>query len=458
MKKCWAKQKTILLLMTALFATSGMAEETRTMEDVKMDWWREARFGMFIHWGLYSVAGGQWKDKRCDIIASWIANEFRIPTDEYESLMSGFTADRYDPASWAALAKKAGMKYAVMTAKHHEGFSLFDSKLTDYTVMNTPAGRDVTQEYLDAFRDAGLRAGLYFSIIDWHHPGYPVKGDPHHPMRDDPASQSRDVDMAGYLGFMHGQVRELLTDYGPVDVMWWDFSYDEMSGEAWRAKELEAMCRELQPQIIMNNRLHADVADNPHGDFATPEQQIPDAARGGRDWETCMTINNTWGYKPHDLAFKSSLELIRNLVDIVSKGGNYLLNVGPRADGTIPQPQIERLEAIGNWMDVNSDSIYGTTASPFDAPLPWGRVTTKASTENASQLYLHVFDWPVSRTILLPPIEGRIRRVILLDGGDVLTFRTGEKGTTIALPLQPRHEAATVLSVDLDGPALAAAL
>lgn len=419
--------------------------------DTRMDWWREARFGMFIHWGLYSVAGGEWQGTRGNMIASWLQNELFIPPDQYSAaLLPGFTATDYDPDAWAALANRAGMKYAVLTAKHHEGFSLFDSAHSEYDVMATPANRDVMGEYLDAFRNAGLKAGLYFSVIDWYHPEYPVDG--MHPLRNNPAAVAEPRDTAAYVDFMHDQVEEIVTNYGPIDIMWWDFSYGNMQGETWRADDLIDMVFQHQPQIVMNNRLFADIL-NSTGDFATPEQFIPPNGLPGLDWETCMTINDTWGYKPHDLNFKSSTELIRNLVDIVSKGGNYLLNVGPRPDGSIPQPLIERLEDIGDWMDVNSESIYGTIASPFASALPWGRVTRKDDGGETVTLYLHVFDWPQSQEIEVPSTGGPVFSVRTLAGDEPLDYTATSGGTTIVLPDQPAHPAATVLVMEVGRPA-----
>jgi alpha-L-fucosidase len=415
----------------------------------RMDWWHEARFGMFIHWGLYSVAGGEWEGKRGELIASWLQHEMKIPPDEYAKLTAGFTAEKFKPEEWAALAKKAGMKYAVFTSKHHEGFSLFDSKLSDFDVMNTPAKRDVTKEYLDAFRKEGIRAGLYFSIIDWHHPEFPVAGDHLHPMRDDAAYKAQPRDLAKYVDFMHGQVKELVTGYGPLDVMWWDFGYGWLQGDSIRAKELEAMVREHQPGIVMNNRLYEN-PDNPHGDFATPEQHIPPNGMPGLDWETCMTINDTWGYKPHDLHFKSSTVLIRNLVDIVSKGGNYLLNVGPRPDGTIPEALVERLEDIGKWMDVNGDAIHGTNASPYATPVPWGRITRK-EVGPVTRLYLHIFDWPESREIVVPALGNRILSCKRMAGGGAVDFKPEDDGIHLRLSRGPDHEAATVLVMEIEG-------
>jgi alpha-L-fucosidase len=451
----WSMWVLAATLVAPLPTRAETPVETPAENAARMAWWREARFGMFIHWGLYSVAGGQWEQQRCQTIASWIGHELRIPPDQYQTLRSGFTAERYDPKQWAALAKRAGMKYAVMTAKHHEGFCLFDSQFTDFDAMTTPARRDVARQFVDAFREAGLKVGFYHSMIDWHDANYPVKGDSLHPMRGNPVYEQQPRELAKYIDYLHNQSRELLTNYGPIDVMWWDFSYERMHGETWRARELMEMCRKLQPHIVMNNRLYLDAhhmeKNSGHGDFATPEQFIPpNGLPPGVDWETCMTINDTWGYKPHDLNFKTSIQLIRNLVDIASKGGNYLLNVGPRADGTIPQPLVERLEAIGDWMRVNGESIYGTTASPIARQLAWGRVTTGAATPEGGKLYLHVFDWPASREILVP-LENRVRGVALLDGGETLVHRTSDKGTTVDLPRQPRHEAATVLVMEIEG-------
>ncbi|MCG8510087.1 MAG: alpha-L-fucosidase, partial [Rhodospirillales bacterium] len=221
-----------------------------TMDDSRMNWWREARFGMFIHWGLYSVAGGEWEQTRGQMIASWLQHELRVPPDQYEKLRPGFIATHYDPAAWAALAKRAGMRYAVMTTKHHEGFCLFDSKHTEFDVMTTPANRDLINPYVEAFRNEGLKVGFYFSVIDWHHPHYPIKGDSLHPCRDDPGYLQQDRDLSRYVDYLHQQTRELMTNYGKIDIMWWDFSYGKMSGETWRSKELVAMCQELQPHII----------------------------------------------------------------------------------------------------------------------------------------------------------------------------------------------------------------
>jgi alpha-L-fucosidase len=457
------------LLLVALItapATTALAEEreapiavppvaeTAAEFDERMAWWRDARFGMFIHWGLYSVAGGEWDDQQGKLIASWMMHELHVPPDQYSAkLRPGFTADKFDPTAWAKLAKRAGMKYAVLTAKHHEGFCLFDSKLTDFDVTATPAKRDLVRPYLDAFRAEGLKAGLYFSVIDWHHPDYPVEGDDLHPMRFDTEYKNQQRDLDKYVDYMHGQVRELATNYGPIDIMWWDFSYGRMSGETWRANELIAMTRSLQPSIIMNNRLYADAYTNRQGDFTTPEQFIPSGGLD-RDWETCMTINDTWGFKPHDLNFKSSTQLIRMLTETASKGGNFLLNVGPRPDGSIPEELIERLEDMGKWMDVNGEAIYGTTASPFSRQPAWGRCTTGKTNGSLTPIYLHVHDWPTNGKLVLWPLENEVVTAYLLadkQRNSLPVSATEEAITISGLPDKPLHDAATVLVLEVKG-------
>lgn len=383
----------------------------------RLEWFSDARFGMFIHWGLYSIpARGE-----------WIRSYERITNEDYQKYFEEFNPTRFNPAEWAQIAKNAGQKYAVLTAKHHEGFCVFDSKLTDYKATNTPAKRDLFREYVEAFRAAGLKVGLYYSLLDWHHPDYPVKGDKHHPQRDLPEDspiKSEPRKFSRYVDYLHGQVRELLTNYGRIDVLWFDFSYDQLAGEAWRAKELVAMIRSLQPHIILNNRLLAG-HENPDkrnalGDLHTPEQIIP--AQGvkhadGSDalWEACVTMNNNWGYHKDDSHYKTPAQLLHMLVECVSKGGNLLLNVGPTAKGQIPPDSIAHLSMLGRWLDLNGESIYHCTRAPLAKP-DWGRYTLSA---DGKTLYAHIFEKPIG-PVALAGLAGKVSSARTLhDGAEI---------------------------------------
>lgn len=353
-------------------------------------WFQEARFGLFLHWGLYSIpAKGE-----------WYASFDRVSPEEYGKYFDLFDPVDFYPAVWARDAKRAGMKYAVLTAKHHEGFCLFDSAYTDYKATNTPAGRDLVREFLDAFRAEGLKVGLYYSLVDWHHPDYPAYEDPYHPMRGNPAYKDKNCDFDRYLDYMHHQVRELCSNYGKLDLLWFDFSYEGHTGADWRGAELVDMVRTLQPGILLNSRLEASggelgslLTDNPSpwaGDFVTPEQVIPPMAQrtpSGQPvcWEVCQTMNGSFGYREQDKAYKPSQVLLRQLVECVSKGGNYLLNVGPDARGNFP-PQARRiLSEIGEWMALNHESIYGCGQSGRAVNAFGCRTTGKGS-----KVYLHV--------------------------------------------------------------------
>ena len=344
----------------------------RAKYDERMKWFRHDRFGMFIHWGLYAIpARGE-----------WVRSTEEIPEEEYIPFFNEFNPVDFDAKEWARLAKKAGMKYAVLTAKHHDGFCLFDSKLTDWKSTNTPFGRDIVREFLDAFRAEGIRVGLYYSLLDWHHPDYPAYGDRQHPMRNNPAYKDKPYNFDNYLDYMHGQIRELCTNYGKLDMMWFDFSYDNLTGEAWRGSELVRMVRSLQPDIILDNRL--EVSGSGFGSIATDE---PLEYSGDYVcWEACITMNDNWGYCAKDKNFKPAEMIIKKLVECVSKNGNMLLNVGPDAKGNIPDESVEILEKIGAWMKKNSESIYG--CGGCDLPKPEnGRIT-----RNGKTLYYHIME------------------------------------------------------------------
>lgn len=375
-------------------------------------WFREARFGMFIHWGLYAIpARGE-----------WVRSTEKLSVEDYEPFFKEFNPVNYNPREWAKAAKKAGMKYAVLTTKHHDGFCLFDSKLTDYKATNTPAGRDLIKEYVEAFRAEGLAVGFYYSLLDWHHPDYPHYNDTIHPMRGNETFKDTPHDFTKYVDYLHGQVRELLTNYGKIDIMWFDFSYGQMSGEAWRATELMQMVRSLQPHIVIDNRLGGNIkSPEPEvyaGDFASPEQMIPPKGMANEEgnpipWESCITLNNNWGYAAMDKAYKSPKLVIRTLVECVSKGGNLILNVGPNAKGEIPKESLEILEEVEEWMRQNGDSIYSAGAAELDKP-EWGRYTQKGKT-----LYAHVYDGSVG-PLNLRGLNGKIKSARLLADGSEL--------------------------------------
>jgi alpha-L-fucosidase len=427
MTKTFALRTSFYLFVTLVFATLGFAQnkvnsvdpyanETKAERDARMEWFREARFGMFIHWGVYAVPAGTYNGKQIPGIGEWIMNKGKIPMAEYQAYASQFNPVKYDPDAWVRLARDAGMKYIVITSKHHDGFALFDSKVSKWDVVDaTPYGKDLIAPLAKACKKYGLKLGLYYSQAqDWNQGGSAAGG------KWDPAQEH---DMDDYIrDIAVPQVKEILSNYGPISVLWWDTPRD-MNNQ--RAEQLLPLLT-MQPGIIHNNRLGGDYK----GDISTPEQHIPGTGLEG-DWESCMTMNRTWGFKSYDHDWKSSETLIRNLVDIASKGGNYLLNVGPTAEGLIPGPSIERLKAMGAWMKVNSESIYGTKASPCSRPA-FGRITQKEMGGNAT-LYLHVFDWPADGNLFVP-VKNKIKSCYLLaDKNRSLKVVNDEEGVTVLL-------------------------
>jgi len=447
----------LLILSLALPATAVPSQETEAQREARMKWWTDARFGMFIHWGLYALPARH----------EWVKQHEAIPEEDYQKYFSHFNPDLYNPKEWARLAKAAGMKYFVITTKHHEGFCLWDSEYTDYKVTKTPYGKDLIKPVVEAFRAEGLRVGFYHSLIDWHHPEYPV--DKFHPMFNNlefrKTAANRNV--RKYAEYLHNQVRELLTEYGPVDCLFMDFSFPGENGKGrndWQSEKLLRMIRELQPQIIVDDRL--DLLDVPGGwDYRTPEQFMPRewlTVDGKRvPWETCQTFSGSWGYHRDETTWKSVRQLVVMLIEVVSKGGNLLLNVGPTARGTFDSRAMERLESIGAWMAGHSRSIYGCTQAPDGFKTPQNCLLTYNPT--AKRIYVHVLEWPMG-ALYLDGFAGRVAYAQLLNDASEVQFidqsrageigffteeRKGEKGDAIILRLPVQPPAVTVPVVEL---------
>jgi alpha-L-fucosidase len=438
------------LLALAAFAQDVAIErpnasaETAEQRDARLRWFREARFGMFIHWGVYAVPAGEFKGQRIPHIGEWIMKNAKIPIAEYKAFAPQFTAAKYDPKAWAALAREAGMKYVVITSKHHDGFALYDSAVSDWnSAKASGARRDLLQPLAEATRAEGLKFGLYYSQAqDWVHPGGSINGLKERDPGWDEAHRGSFDDYLRTIALP--QVREILGRYQP-DILWWDTPV-WMNTE--RAKPLADAVASLAPKIITNNRLGGSYP----GDTKTPEQHIPPRGFPGEMFEVCMTMNDTWGFKSYDTNWKSVRQILRNLSDIASKGGNFLLNVGPTAEGEIPAASIERLKAVGRWMSVNAEAIHGTDASPFPRRLPWGRTTRKTGTDGGITLYLHVWDWPADGKLLLPTLQNKPASAKLLASAAPVTAQTSPEGLIVQLPNAATDPEISVVALRFDGP------
>jgi alpha-L-fucosidase len=393
-------------------------------------WFREAKFGMFIHWGIYAVPAGVYNGQEVKGIGEWIMNRAKIPVPEYEKFAAQFNPVKFDAREWVRVAKAAGMKYMVITSKHHDGFCMFDTKLTDYNVVKaTPWKHDPMKDLAAACREAGIRFCFYHSIMDWHHP-------------------DQNTDFPRYAAHLKGQLKELITQYGPLGILWFDGEWIKQWDETQGA-DLYAYCRGLQPDLIINNRVGKRKTTD--GDYETPEQTIPAGKIQGRLWETCMTLNDTWGFKTSDHNWKPTSDLVRKLIDIASKGGNFLLNVGPTAEGVIPPESVQRLEEVGRWMAVNGGAIYGTTAGPWRKHPFDGRCTVKGNT-----LYVHVFKWP-DGPLVLAGLKGEVTGAEAVDrSAGPLKFEFKKDGGVLTLEKPAKVDPiATVIAVKFrDAPAI----
>ncbi|HEY3289991.1 MAG TPA: alpha-L-fucosidase [Anaerolineae bacterium] len=381
-----------------------------------INWFVHDRFGMFIHFGLYALAARH----------EWVKHKEAIPENVYQRYFDNFNPDLYDPYIWARAAREAGMKYVVLTTKHHEGFCLWDSKLTDYKATNTPYGKDLLHPYVEALRDEGLKVGFYHSLIDWHHPDFPIDGQ--HPLRNHPDAleMNKSRDMSKYAAYLHGQVRELLTEFGKIDILWFDFSYPDfvyrgMPGKGrqeWQSEKLLEMVRELQPGIIVNNRLNLPKGS---ADFYTPEQYQPRAwVRVDGEpvhWEACQTFSGSWGYYRDEDTWKSPEQLVQMLVNTVACGGNLIMNVGPTSRGLFDERAQKALKVYADWMRVHARAVYGCTQSEFSPPQDC------RYTQSGKKLYLHLFNWPF-RHVYLDGLADKIAYAQLLHDGSEITVKS----------------------------------
>ena len=418
-------------------------------DDERMEWWRDARFGMFIHWGAYAIPGGERNGEVCKGGAEWVMDKLDYTIEDYEKEVTAkFNPVKFDADAWVKMAQDAGMKYIVLTSKHHDGFCLWDSEITDYDVMEaSPFKRDIVKELSEACKKADMRFCLYHSIVDWHHPQAQAPLFPNYNAGQKDQTVVNPEFPKYYENYLKPMVGELLTKYDNVDVIWfdgdWIADYTTEMG-----KDFYSYIRSVKPNVIVNNRVDKgrngmegmDKEGEFAGDFGTPEQEIP-ATGIDSDWEACMTMNGSWGYKPSDKNWKSDTKLIQNLVDIVSKGGNFLLNIGPDAQGLFPQESIDRLKSIGEWTKANSEAIYGAKASPFARP-EWGRYTSKSSV-----VYAHVFDWPKDGRLVLDA-NIKIKSASLLSTPtSELLVNTDDNGVSIQVPVSAPDRSASVIKI-----------
>lgn len=455
----------VLSLIMISFLTSTLSSQDNPKRDKKMEWWREARFGMFIHWGLYAFPGGVYKgEEQRRGGTEWIMNRMKIPVKEYMQFAKQFNPVKFDANAWVKIAKDAGMKYIVITAKHHDGFAMYKTEASKWNIVDaTPYGKDILKQLAESCKKEGIKLGFYYSQAqDWMNAGGAAARRPTTEGWLNPDSTKIDAYTAEYNGHWDAeqmrttmadymqrvaipQVKELISNYSDVAVIWWDTPTNITDEFAQQLKSLI----DIQSNIISNDRLKRP---NFPGDYRTPEQTIPDLSElDGKDWETCMTMNKSWGYDRRKIGseWKSEETLIRNLIDIASKGGNYLLNVGPNAEGEFPQESIERLQKIGAWMKKNGESIYGTKGSPFKQ-FSWGRCTQK-QTKDGTVLYFSIFDWPKNGILELPELNNKVVSARILETGKSVRTKSASNGLVIKIPAKAINPIATVIRVEVKG-------
>ncbi|WP_339716005.1 alpha-L-fucosidase [uncultured Kriegella sp.] len=442
---------TLLLLNFSVVFSQQTSDVKKLSDDERMAWWRDAKFGMFIHWGAYSIIGGERGEQIAGGGAEWAMDKLDYTIEEYEKFPNMFNPELFDADAWVTMAKNAGMKYIVITSKHHDGFALWDSKVSDYDIMDSsPFKRDIIKELAEACKKQGIIFCFYHSIVDWHHPQAQGNLFPNYNAGQKDQTVVNPEFPKYFKNYLKPQVEELLTGYGDVGVVWfdgdWIADYTTEMG-----KEFYDFIRDIQPNTIVNNRVDKgrmgmegmDMEGNFAGDFGTPEQEIP-ATGIDSDWEACMTMNGSWGYKPSDHKWKSSEDLIQKLVDIVSKGGNFLLNIGPDGFGRFPAESIRRLNDMGAWTKANGEAIYGATASPYDRP-EWGRYTKKDGV-----LYAHVFDWPEDGKLVLNGDIKLKEASLLTDPKSKLTTESSDQGFTISVPKSAPDASVSVVKLTLN--------
>ena len=457
MKKIFALLLITSSLTSSVLAQKKLGNETAEQKEKRMEWWIEARFGMFIHWGLYAVPARH----------EWVKTKEMISETDYKKYFDAFNPDLYNPKEWAKAAKNAGMKYVVLTTKHHEGFCLFDSKYTDYKATNTQAKRDLLKEFVTAVRAEGLRVGFYYSIIDWHHPDFKI--DLRHPLR--PADRpkitydydwndkrlpelNKNRDMEKYRTYMKNQLTELLTNYGTIDELWLDFVGSKGNGrEEYKSEEVLKLIRKLQPNVIVNDRLGLKMYED-GGDFSSPEQVKTEELKKykGKMWESCQTFSGPWGYTRDDNKdWKSNRTILNLLITSVANGGNLLFNVGPTARGVLDERTTKSLDSIGQWMKFNSPAIYGCTYAPEEYKVPTGtRLTYNAKNK---KLYIHLFDYPTTGTFTLPDYKNKVKFAqVLSDASELIIDK--EKSTNndlvLIMPTKKPQDEIPVIELSLN--------